>query len=79
MVSDIRVTKSRDLSKYNLDTKLAHHNQALEITLKSIAGMVPPSVKSEEYTPEFFESKFMIDVHATMCELANHKPLHTST
>ena len=54
---DRRATESRDLSKYNLDTKFGH--QALEITLKSIAGMVPPSVKSEEYTPEFFESTFM--------------------
>ena len=54
---DRRATESRDLSKYNLDTKFGH--QALEITLKSIAGMVQPSVKSEEYTEEFFESKLL--------------------
>ena len=51
---DRRATESRDLSKYNLDTKFGH--QALEITLKSIAGLAQPSVKSEEYTEEFFKS-----------------------
>ena len=51
---DRRATESRDLSKYNLDTKFSH--QALEITLKSIAGLVQPVVKSDEYTEEFFKS-----------------------
>ena len=51
---DRRATESRDLSRYNLDTKFGH--QALEITLKSIAGIAQPSVKSEEYTQEFFTS-----------------------
>ena len=54
---DRRATESRDLSKYNLDTKFGH--QALEITLKSIAGMIQPSVKSEEYTEEFFTSMLL--------------------
>ena len=51
---DRRATESRDLSKYNLDTKFGH--QALEITLKSIAGLVQPVVKSDEHTEEFFKS-----------------------
>ena len=55
---DRRATESRDLSKYNLDTKFGH--QALEITLKSIAGVSQPSVKSEEYTEEFFKSKVLL-------------------
>ena len=49
-----RATESMDLSKYNLHTKFGH--QALEITLKSIAGLVQPVVKSDEYTEEFFKS-----------------------
>jgi hypothetical protein len=55
---DRRATETRDLSKYNLDTKFGH--QALEITLKSIAGLLQPSVKSEEYTEEFFKSTLSI-------------------
>ena len=66
---DRRATESRDLSKYNLDTKFGH--QALEITLKSIAGLVQPSVKSpDEYTEEFFKSTFSVlstcDIHMYM-------------
>lgn len=64
---DRRATESRDLSKYNLDTKFGH--QALEITLKSIAGIAQPSVKSEEYDEEFFKSMLYIIVLA--CTLNN--------
>ena len=73
---DRRATESRDLSKYNLDTKFGH--QALEITLKSIAGLVQPSVKSpDEYTEEFFKSTFSVlstcDIHMYMYVLYSRK------
>ncbi len=50
---DRRATESRDLSKYNVDTK--YGRQALETTIKSIVGTGPQIVTTEEYSEEFFE------------------------
>lgn len=52
---DRRATESRDLSKYNVDTK--YGRQALEITIKSIAGIEEPLLKMDDYPQDFFESK----------------------
>eukprot|EP00731_Ephydatia_muelleri_P023466 Em0015g1049a len=50
---DRRATESRDLSKYNVDTK--YGRTALETTLKSILGVEKPLVKSEVYNEDFFD------------------------
>ena len=52
---DRRATESRDLSKYNVDTR--YGRQALEKTLKSIVGLEMPNVKMEDYPEDFFESE----------------------
>lgn len=52
---DRRATESRDLSKYNLDTK--YGRQALENTVKSIVGMEEPLIKMDDYPEDFFESE----------------------
>jgi hypothetical protein len=52
---DRRATESRDLSKYNVDTK--YGRQALEKTLKTIVGMERPNVKMDDYPKDFFERK----------------------
>ena len=52
---DRRATESRDLSKYNIDTK--YGRSALEIVLGSVVSLRQPLVHSEEYNKSFFESK----------------------
>lgn len=52
---DRRATETRDLSKFNVDTK--YGRQALEKTLKSIVGLEPPIVKMDDYPENFFESE----------------------
>ena len=53
---DRRATESRDLSKYNVDTK--YGRQALEKTLRTIVGLEAPNVKMEDYPKDFFEREF---------------------
>lgn len=60
---DRRATESRDLSKYNVDTK--YGRQALEKTVRSVVGAEAPNVKMEEYPENFFDGKA-----ATNCKLA---------
>lgn len=55
---DRRATESRDLSKYNIDTK--YGRSALEIVLGSVVSQRQPIVHSEEYNKSFFESKLNI-------------------
>lgn len=50
---DRRATESRDLSKYNVDTK--YGRQALETTIRSIVGTGSPLVTTEEFSSEFFD------------------------
>ena len=52
---DRRATESRDLSKFNVDTK--YGRQALENTLKSILRLEEPAVKMDEYPKDFFEGE----------------------
>ena len=52
---DRRATESRDLSKFNVDTK--YGRQALEKTVKSVAGVEPPNIKMDDYPKDFFERK----------------------
>ena len=54
---DRRATESRDLSKYNIDTK--YGRSALEIVLGSVVSQRQPIVHSEEYNQGFFESKLI--------------------
>ena len=69
---DRRATESRDLSKYNLDTKAGH--QSLEITLKSILGVESPMIKSEEYNQEFFDSEWCC-VCVCVCVCVQYKSI----
>ena len=50
---DRRATESRDLSKFNVDTK--YGRQALESTLKSLVGQEEPTIKMNDYPKNFFE------------------------
>ncbi|XP_065892542.1 protein strawberry notch homolog 1-like isoform X2 [Dysidea avara] len=50
---DRRATETRDLSKYNIDTK--YGRSALEIVLGSVVSQRQPIVHSEEYNKNFFE------------------------
>ena len=54
---DRRATESRDLSKYNIDTK--YGRSALEIVMGSVVSQRQPIVHSEEYNKSFFESKLL--------------------
>ena len=68
---DRRATESRDLSKYNIDTK--YGRSALEIVMGSVVSQKQPIVHSEEYNKSFFESKFtQCSIISTyiMCKLA---------
>ncbi len=50
---DRRATETRDLSKYNVDTK--YGRQALEKTLKTIVGAEKPNIKMDDYPENFFD------------------------
>lgn len=50
---DRRATDSRDMSKFNVDTK--YGRQALENTLKSIVSLEEPAIKMDDYPKDFFE------------------------
>ena len=68
---DRRATESRDLSKYNIDTK--YGRSALEIVMGSVVSQKQPIVHSEEYNKSFFESKFTRCSNIStyiMCKLA---------
>ncbi len=54
---DRRATESRDLSKFNVDTK--YGRQALEKTVRSIVGAEAPNVKMDDYPGSFFEGSRM--------------------
>lgn len=70
---DRRATESRDLSKYNVDTK--YGRQALETTIKSIVGTGSRLVSSEEYSNEFFEgtTSFFVCWVRGECMLRTHR------
>lgn len=69
---DRRATESRDLSKFNVDTK--YGRQALETTLKSIIGHEDPIIKMEDYPEKFFEGEqVLIDSKGVV---SCFKPLH---
>ena len=58
---DRRATETRDLSKYNVDTK--YGRQALEKTVRTIAGVDHPNIKMDDYPKDFFERElFVCDV-----------------
>ncbi|XP_011404218.2 PREDICTED: protein strawberry notch homolog 1-like isoform X2 [Amphimedon queenslandica] len=59
---DRRATESRDLSRYNIDTK--YGRQALELCLRSIVGIDKPIVSSPDYNQDFFDKSHeaMVDV-----------------
>jgi hypothetical protein len=52
---DRRATESRDLSRYNVDTK--YGRQALENTLRSIVGTEKPMISSPQYDNDFIQSQ----------------------
>ena len=52
---DRRATESRDLSKYNVDTK--YGRQALEKTVRSVVGAEAPNIKMDDYPGNFFDGK----------------------
>jgi len=52
---DRRATESRDLSKFNVDTK--YGRQALETTLKSLVRQEDPIIKMEDYPKNFFDGE----------------------
>lgn len=54
---DRRATESRDLSKFNVDTK--YGRQALEKILKTIVGAERPNIKMDDYPGDFFERKLV--------------------
>ena len=53
---DRRASDSRDLNKFNVDTKFGR--QALDITLKSILGEEQPIAKLDQYPKDFFKRKY---------------------
>ena len=57
---DRRATESRDLSKYNVDTK--YGRQALETTIKSIVGTGGRMVSAEEYSDDFLDGTLCVCV-----------------
>lgn len=66
---DRRATESRDLSRYNVDTKFGR--QALEVSLRSLVGQEPRLAKSMEYDQEFIDKA---RVAMTNVELLTHEP-----
>ena len=53
---DRRASDSRDLNKFNVDTKFGR--QALDIALNSILGQELPITKVDKYPTDFFKRKY---------------------
>ena len=73
---DRRATESRDLSRFNIDTK--YGRVALEATFKAIMGYEQPIVKPPaEYKGDFFKGKSFLNIPLFINHLSTWINLHS--
>ena len=73
---DRRATESRDLSRFNIDTK--YGRVALEATFKAIMGYEQPIVKPPaEYKGDFFKGKSFLNIPLFINPLSTWINLHS--